>query len=110
MAEIDDSFDAEVVIATGTDAAGDPTVAVSGEIDMSNAGSLGDAVSAIIATQPGRVTFDLTDLRFMDSAGIAVLVGAAAKTRVIVRNPSAIVRRVIEATGLSTVLNMETNP
>jgi anti-anti-sigma factor len=49
---------------------------------------------------------DLTDLRFMDSAG---LVGAAAKTTVIVRNPSVIVRRVIEATGLAAVLNMETD-
>jgi hypothetical protein len=35
-----------------------------------------------------------------------VLVSAAATTTVSVRNPSAIVRSVIEATGLSTVLHM----
>jgi anti-sigma B factor antagonist len=110
MAPIDEDFDAEVVIATGSDPAGNPTVTVSGEVDMSNASSLGEAVATALATQPSRLTFDLTDLRFMDSAGIAVLVGAAAETTVIVRNPSAIVRRVIEATGLSTVLTLETDP
>jgi anti-anti-sigma factor len=106
MAELDDDLGGEVVIATEVDGAGDPIVVVSGEIDMSNASSLSAAVATITATPPSRLTFDFTGLQFIDSAGLAVLVGAAAKTTVSVRNPSAIVRCVIEATGLSTVLHM----
>jgi anti-anti-sigma factor len=44
----------------------------------------------------------------MDSAGIAVLIGAAAKLQhVRLRNPSPAVRRVVEITGLSDVLPIE---
>lgn len=106
MAELDDDRGSEVTIATEVDAAGDPIVVVSGEIDMSNASSLSAAVAPITATAPSRLTFDLTGLRFIDSAGLAVLVTAAATTTVSVRNPSAIVRSVIEATGLSSVLHV----
>jgi anti-sigma B factor antagonist len=106
MAELDEDPGGEVTIATKVDAAGDPIVVLSGEIDMSNAGSLSAAVAPITATPPSRLTFDLTGLRFIDSAGLAVLVSAAATTTVSVRNPSPIVRSVIEATGLSTVLHM----
>jgi anti-sigma B factor antagonist len=106
MAELDDDLGGDVMIATEVDAAGEPIVVVSGEIDMSNAGSLSAAVAPITATQPSRLTFDLTGLRFIDSAGIAVLLAAAAKTTVSVRNPSPIVRSVIEATGLTAVLRM----
>jgi anti-anti-sigma factor len=106
MAELDDELGGEVRIATEVDAAGEPIVVLSGEIDMTNAGSLSAAVASITATPPSRLTFDLTGLRFIDSAGLAVLVAAAATTTVTVRNPSEIVRSVIEATGLSTVLHM----
>ena len=108
MAELDDDPDGEVVIATEVDAAGDPIVVLSGEVDMSNASTLSAAVATITATPPPRLTFDLTGVRFIDSAGLAVMVTAAARTTVSVRNPSAIVRSVIETTGLSTVLHMAT--
>jgi anti-anti-sigma factor len=107
MAELDDDLGGEATIATEVDAAGDPVVVVSGEIDMSNASALSAAIAPITATQPSRLTFDLTGLRFIDSAGIAVFLTAAATTTVSLRNPSAIVRTTIEATGLSTVLRME---
>jgi anti-anti-sigma factor len=110
MAGLDDARDGEVVIATEVDAAGDPIVIVSGEIDMSNASSLSAAVAPIIATEPSRLTFDLASLRFIDSAGIAVLVTAAATTTVTVHNPSAVVRRTIEVTGLASVLHMAGEP
>jgi anti-anti-sigma factor len=110
MAELDDDHEDEVTIATEVDAAGDPIVVVSGEIDMSNASSLSAAVAPIIATEPSRLTFDLAGLRFIDSAGIAVLVAAAATTTVTVRNPSPIVRCAIEVTGLASVLHMASEP
>jgi anti-anti-sigma factor len=43
----------------------------------------------------------------LDSSGVALLLYAAAKSgSVRVRNPSDIVRRIIEVTGLSDILHM----
>ena len=108
MAELDSDRHAELVIDTAVDAAGTQIVTVSGELDISNAASLEATVASITAERPERLVFDLSGLRFMDSAGIAVLIGAAAKANVVqLRDPSPIVRRVIELTGLSSVLHIE---
>jgi anti-sigma B factor antagonist len=90
----------------------DPTgalvVFLSGELDSSNAASLQERVASIPLQPPRRLIFELTDLRFMDSAGIAVLISATAKaSSVSLRNPSPIIRRVLEATGLSSVFSIE---
>jgi anti-anti-sigma factor len=65
-------------------------------------------VASITADRPERLIFDLSGLRFLDSAGIAVLIGAAAMVNAVhLRDPSPIVRRVVEVTGLSDVLLIE---
>jgi len=109
MAELSGDRVAEVVIDTAVDGSGAPIITVSGELDISNAASLQSKVGSIItAERPARMIFDLSGLRFMDSAGIAVLIGAASKVDVVrLRNPSPIVRRVVELTGLSAVLPIE---
>jgi anti-sigma B factor antagonist len=108
MAELEDDGAAEVVIDTHVDPTGVSVVSVSGDLDISNADSLQAAVAAITAHRPDRLIFDLRELRFMDSAGIAVLVGAAGQvSTVALRGPSPIVRRVIELTGLSALLPIE---
>jgi anti-anti-sigma factor len=108
MAELDSDRPAEAVIETPPDPSGVPLVKVSGEVDISNADQLAETVSAITSSRPERIVFDLNDLRFMDSAGIAVLLGAAAKVSSVgVRNPSPAVRRVVELTGLTDVLSIE---
>jgi anti-sigma B factor antagonist len=99
---------AEVVIDTRIDPTGVPIITVSGELDTSNAASLEAAIAATAAEHPERLVFDLSGLRFMDSAGIAVLVGVAATVNAVqLRNPSRVVRRVIELTGLTSVLRIE---
>jgi anti-anti-sigma factor len=108
MAELDSERPAEAVIETPADPTGVPLVKVSGEVDISNADELAATVSAITSRGPEKIVFDLNGLRFMDSAGIAVLLGAAAKVnKVGVRNPSPAVRRVVELTGLTDVLSIE---
>ncbi len=93
---------------TRVDATGVPIVSVSGELDSSNAASLEAAVAPLAAAHTERLVFDLSALRFMDSAGIAVLVGVAAKVKAVhLREPSDAVRRVIELTGLTGVLPIE---
>jgi anti-anti-sigma factor len=90
------------------DPAGAQVVVLSGELDSSNAASLKERVASIPSQPAAPLIFDLTGLRFMDSAGIAVLIGAAAKaSSVSLRNPSPIIQRVLEATGLSGVLSIE---
>jgi anti-sigma B factor antagonist len=99
---------AELLIGTRIDPAGVPIVTVSGELDSSNAASLEEAIAPTAAKHPELLIFDLSLLRFMDSAGIAVLIGVAAKVNTVqLRNPSGVVRRVIELTGLSGVLRIE---
>lgn len=98
---------AEIAIETAPDAGGVPIVTLSGELDSSNADSLHAAMTSILAERPERVVFDLGNLRFMDSAGIAVLIGVSKVSEVQLRNPSPVVRRVVEVTGLSHVLPVE---
>jgi anti-sigma B factor antagonist len=107
MAELEPE-PATVQIEMHLDPAGTQVVILAGELDSSNAASLQERVASIPPQPPRRLIFDLTDLRFMDSAGIAVLLGAAAKASgVSLRNPSPIIRRVVEATGLSGVFSIE---
>jgi anti-sigma B factor antagonist len=108
MAALDDERAAEIVIDTQVDPVGTPIVSLAGELDSSNAASLESALASVTAARPERLIFDLSALRFMDSAGIAVLIGAAAKVDAVqLRDPSPIVRRVVEITGLSDVLPIE---
>lgn len=90
------------------DAPGGPVIEVSGDLDISSVERLRSAVSEIAAAHPEELTFEVSRLRFMDSAGIAVLLGAAGKVpSVRLRNPTASVRRVIELTGLTEILKVE---
>jgi anti-sigma B factor antagonist len=108
MAKLDPERAAEVVIDTQSDATGVPIVTVAGELDISNAGTLEATVASITAERPERLIFDLSGLRFMDSAGIAVLLAAARKVDTVhLRDPSPAVRRVVELTGLTDVLSIE---
>jgi anti-sigma B factor antagonist len=108
MAELDGGRAADAAIKMGSDATGAAVVTVSGDLDISNADALEATVTSITATRPERLIFDLSGLRFIDSAGITVLLGAAAKVKdVRLRKPSPAVRRVVELTGLAEVLPIE---
>ncbi len=83
-------------------------VRVTGEVDMSNAAHVQEVVDQAADPEVERLIFDLEALEFIDSSGLAVLLAAAQKVpSVQLRNPSPIVRRVIEVTGLSETLPME---
>jgi anti-sigma B factor antagonist len=73
---------------------------VSGEIDLGTADQFRlDVLGADLTGR--RVVFELAGVTFMDSSGLAVLLeasGRAAET--VLHEPSPIVRRIIEATGV----------
>lgn len=50
----------------------DQTITVTGEIDLSNAASVRDAIGAVLPDLP-QVCVDLTGTEYLDSAGIAML-------------------------------------
>jgi anti-anti-sigma factor len=80
---------------------------LSGELDVTNAEYVRSAVNAAMNGHAEQVIFDLADLEFMDSSGIALLISAAGQVRdVQVRNPSAVVRRLIQLTGLAGTLRI----
>jgi anti-sigma B factor antagonist len=108
MAEMSGEPASELLIATERDAAGVPVLHVSGQLDISNARVLEDALVKATASRPAAIIFDLSALEFMDSAGISVLVRTQSEVpEVRLRNPSQIVRRLIEITGLHEVLPIE---
>jgi anti-sigma B factor antagonist len=83
------------------------TLRIAGEIDIATVPALQPTISRLTERRPERVVIDLTDVVFMDSSGIALLLGLAAQVdSVELANPSSIVRRVIELAGLATTLRM----
>jgi anti-anti-sigma factor len=96
------------LIEAGSDPDGTPVVKLCGEVDISNANKLGAELERIVGTGIRRLVVDMSALEFMDSSGIAMLLHAAARVDSIsVRKPSAVVRRIIEATGLESTLPIE---
>jgi anti-sigma B factor antagonist len=80
-------------------------VVLVGDLDVSNAPRLRAHLQTVTA---GSVVLDLTDLTFMDSSGIAVLLEAAQRgITITLRNPSEIVRTLVDVTGLTNVLRCE---
>jgi anti-anti-sigma factor len=83
--------------------AGRRTVCLCGELDLSNAAQAESAISAALSEAWPEVVIDMTELLFIDSTGIALLVGflrSDADRIRFVPSPSASVRRVIQITGL----------
>jgi anti-anti-sigma factor len=105
MAELGDEAPLTINVLADTDG---PVVKLVGELDLSNVDTLRAAVESILAEPPGHLAFELSDLSFLDTSGIAFLLrtNAAVGPIKLVR-PSHVVRRIIETTGLADVLTME---
>lgn len=100
--------DSVATVSCADGASGELVITIAGELDISNAEATRAAIDASLNGHPRAVVFDLKDLRFMDSSGIATLLGVAVRVdSVHLRNPSPIIRRVVEATGIADVLPTE---
>lgn len=77
-------------------------VAVAGELDMATAPLVHNALQPFIRTG-GRLRIDLRDVTFIDSSGLDLLAATAAALgttgRVVVIDPSPVVRRLIDLDG-----------
>ena len=89
-------------------------VALLGDLDMLTAASAQSQIEDGLAGRPARLTVDLTDVTFLASAGLSVLMSAHAEAQHAgvrlsltgVAN-NRVVRRVLEVTGLMTMFDFD---
>jgi anti-anti-sigma factor len=86
---------------------GVPVITISGELDLSNVDRIQAAIGAAAGGERQRIIFEAADLEYMDSSGIALLVTVARQVAdVEIRQPTDIVRRIIEISGVDHILRM----
>jgi anti-sigma B factor antagonist len=81
-----------------------------GELDMSTASRLRDELARLATDGPSLVTVDLSELSFIDSTGLSVLITGLKRLRqeggdMALRSPTAGTRKVLEITGLTEVFS-----
>ena len=106
MAELEPTDEAYCAVAVGTED-GTPVIRLSGELDAVSMERIRPVVEEVLAAGNDRLAFDVRELVFMDSSGVALLASATRKARQVeLRHPTPIVRRLLELTGLTEVLLM----
>ena len=88
------------------------TVVLTGEIDLSTARRVREALIAISNSGETSVVVDMTNVTFVDSTGLSALVGPLKRFRsmngeIVLRSPSKGVRKVLEITGLTRVFTID---
>lgn len=87
------------------------TVRIAGEIDISNAGALHEAL--LVACEPDRrMVVEMDQVGFIDSSGINALIRIVNQTGIqhrglVVQNPSSNVLRIVEVLGLLRTLGLD---
>ena len=89
--------------------AGAPGVIVRGELDISTAPRLAETLDAEIRATHGRFVVDLSELDFLDSTGVSVLVRARAmlgrdERVLLIVCPPGPTRRIFEIAGITDLL------
>lgn len=81
---------------------GSPVVVCAGEVDVTNVGTFRDAL--VEASTSPRLVADLSDLAYLDSAGVEVLFAVAHRTALeIVAGPECRVRRLLDVVSLGSI-------
>ena len=91
---------------------GEAVLALAGELDIQTMPAVARRLAEVLEHQPRRLVFDLRELSFMDSSGLRVFVLAhkqlAAGSRLVVRAPNQLIRRMLEITGLDQICEIQT--
>jgi anti-anti-sigma factor len=88
-------------------------VRVHWEIDLSNAHEVSSEISGVMGQEAQRLVVDLSDITYLDSAGVALLLRLAERLRFRRRQLHLVVprgspvRRVLDFTGLPRVIPLE---
>ena len=100
--------DDSLVVDLITDEAGVGLVRIVGELDLSNVNRVRAITTQALERGATRIVFDLAGIDFIDSSGVTVLLETVHQTdSVTIRQPSRSALRVIETTGLASILRIE---
>ena len=86
------------------------TVALSGDIDIATLTVFGEALERCRLAGGSRLVLDMSDVTFMDSQGLHMLLATEAALRdagggLVVASPSAQVRRLLEVSGVAVAVH-----
>ena len=86
-------------------------VALSGELDVASSQGLSEELIGLIDGGTTELVIDLTALAFIDSTGLSAILQANKKLdgkgQMVLREPTPLVRQVLEVTGLTGTLRIE---
>jgi anti-sigma B factor antagonist len=90
---------------------GSHEIRLEGELDLGTAPQLRDELARLTADGARLVTVDLSDLAFIDSTGLSVLITGLKRLRqqggdMALRSPTPSTRKVLEITGLTEVFSI----
>jgi anti-sigma B factor antagonist len=90
---------------------GRPALRVCGEVDLSTAAELRSYLDGAADSFDGDIVVDVAELVFIDSSGLAQLVGAARalpdRRVLVLHNPTKKVRNLLDITGLTSLDGIE---
>jgi anti-sigma B factor antagonist len=112
MADDERTSPREFGVQVNEDGDGRTHVAVSGEVDVYTAPRLRDCLYDLIGDGKTQLVIDFSDMDFIDSTGLGVLVGALKRLRqaggdLALRSPSRATFKILEITGLTKVFTVE---
>jgi anti-sigma B factor antagonist len=86
-------------------------VDLSGEIDVGLATTLRDTLINLVESQPGPLLINLSDVRYIDSAGLSILIAANRKSKKAggdfgLSNPQIAVQQIFKLTRVDKVLKI----
>jgi anti-sigma B factor antagonist len=91
------------------------TVTLAGDLDLGTGGKLAAQLAPIEEERPATIVIDLRETGFVDSSGLAQLIGAtrrarAEQRRVVLVTGSAEIDRLLAVSGADQILETTTNP
>jgi anti-sigma B factor antagonist len=94
--------------------ASETVVTVRGELDMATTPELRATLAEVLAFSPDRLVVDAHLLTFVDSTGLSALMLAERRCRIqggqlVLRDPTPVLRRLIDLAGVEAVLQIETS-
>ena len=111
---------AATLLRTGFSAAADSTegtivLRLQGELDMATAPGLARAMDTALDAKPATLALDLSDLTFLDSTGIRVLITACRRAggqgcAFVLRSPCRPVLKALRLTGVDRLMAVEPGP
>jgi anti-sigma B factor antagonist len=90
-------------------------VEVRGEVDIATAPLLRAVLDTVVGRRPSRVEVDLSGTTFLDANALSALAGlrrrlAGRHARLVLRDPSPVVVRLLELTGMTNAFEIATGP